>query len=109
MKELDSDERMRLLRLACTVAWADTEIQQHERGYIAKLMFQMGTPAAEIRQVKKWLESPPPDDDFDPSTIPVAHREMFLNACKGVMTADGTVTAEEEAELTRLSVKLGLG
>ncbi|HNS99949.1 MAG TPA: TerB family tellurite resistance protein [Polyangiaceae bacterium] len=108
MKELDSEERLRLLRLACSVAWADAEIQQHERGYIAKLMFQIGAPAEEIRQVKKWLDSPPPEEDFDPCAIPVAHRELFLQACRGVMAADGKVTPEEEAELNRLTKKLGL-
>lgn len=107
MKELDSEERLKLLRLVCSVAWADSEIQQQERGFIAKLIFKMGTPAAEIRQVKKWLDTPPPDD-FDASSIPLEHRQMFLDACRGVMTADGTVTSEEQSEIAKLEKRLGL-
>jgi uncharacterized tellurite resistance protein B-like protein len=108
MKGLQSEERMKLLRLVCAMAWADSEIQQQEKGFIAKLVFKMGAPAAEIRQVKKWLEQPPPDEDIDPNSIPQDHREMFFEACKGVMAADGTVTDAEKAELENLQNKLGL-
>lgn len=108
MKELQSEERLKLLRLVCTMAWADSEVQQHEKGFIAKLIFSMGTPASEIRQVKKWLEAPPPEDDLDPASIPKEHREMFLEACRGVMTADGTVTDGEKAALAKLEKQLGL-
>ncbi|MFW5741506.1 MAG: TerB family tellurite resistance protein [Myxococcota bacterium] len=109
MKELQSEERLKLLRLVCSMAWADSEVQQHEKGFIAKLIFNMGTPASEIRQVKKWLESPPPEEELDPSTIPQEHRQMFFEACRGVMTADGIVTEGEKTELERLEKKLGLG
>ena len=108
MRQLESEERLKLLRLVCAMAWADSEIQQEERGFIAKLIFKMGTPAAEIRQVKQWLAERPADEDVDPSTIPQEHREMFLEACRGVMAADGTVTDEEKAELEKMEKLLGL-
>ncbi len=108
MKELQSEDRLNLLRLVCSMAWADSEIQPQEKGFIAKLIFKIGAPAAEIRQVKKWLEAPPPATDIDPTTIAREEREMFLEACRGVMAADGTVTAEEKYELVSLKTKLGL-
>ncbi len=109
MKELQSEERLKLLRLVCAMAWADSEVQQYERGFIAKLIFSMGAPASEIRQVKKWLDAPPPEEKIDPDSIPQEHRQMFLEACRGVMMADGTVTENEKAELDELAKRLGLG
>lgn len=109
MRQLESEDRLKLLRLVCTMAWADSEVQQEERAFIAKLIFKMGAPAAEIRQVKKWLAEPPPAEDIDPTSIPHEHREMFLEACRGMMAADGNVTDSEKAELERLEKLLGLG
>jgi uncharacterized tellurite resistance protein B-like protein len=108
MQNLDSEQRLRLLKLVCTMAWADDEVQYDEKGFIAKLMFQLKMPAAEIRQVKQWLASPP-EDDVKVEDIPPEHRAMFLQVCHGVLSADGVVTDQEKQALARIEALLGGG
>ena len=108
MQNLDSEQRLRLLKLVCIMAWADDEVQYDEKGFIAKLMFQIKMPAAEIRQVKQWLAERP-EDDVKLEDIPTEHRATFLQICQGVLSADGVVTDEEKQALARIESFLGGG
>jgi uncharacterized tellurite resistance protein B-like protein len=96
---LDSEERLRLMRFICSFAWADLEIQDEERSFVAKMSEKLGLTAEELDQVRGWLEVPPPADELDPSQIPREHRQLFLDAARAMVVADGRVDPEEAENL----------
>jgi len=97
LAKLSKDDRMRLMRFVCSFAWADLEIREKERDFIKKLQKKVGLSTDEIAEVEKWLEVPPRPEDVDPAKVPKAHRQMFLEAAKGMIAADGEID-EAEAE-----------
>lgn len=72
MKELDREDRLRLMKFVCSFAWADLEVKDAERKLVKKLVSRLGLDAAEVAQVDGWLEVPPRPEEVDPSDIPVA-------------------------------------
>ena len=92
---LDRRDRLRLVEFVCSFAWADLEIQPEERVFIARLIRRLDLDAEEDRQVQQWLERPPRIDDLDPTSIPPAHRRLFVEAISGLIEADGEISAEE--------------
>lgn len=95
LAKLSKEERLRLMRFACSFAWADLEIRQTERDFIKKLQKELKLDADEIAKVEKWLEVPPRPEDVDPAKVPAAHRQMFLDAAKGMIAADGEIDPAE--------------
>lgn len=95
LEELDSVERMRLLRFVCSFAWADLEIAESERAYVAKLMSQLDIDDQEKAEVKGWLAMPPDPDTVDPTEIPREHRQIFLKKVLELVMADGVVDSHE--------------
>ncbi len=96
---LDSEDRLRLMRFICSFAWADLEIQDEERSFVAKMSEKLGLTAEELDKVREWLEVPPPADELDPSQIPKEHRQLFLDAARAMVVADGRVDPEEAENL----------
>ena len=45
------------------------------------------------------LELPPPADEVDPTTVPAAHRQLFLTTLETVVHADGKVVPAESESL----------
>lgn len=96
---LDHPHRMRLLQFVCTFAWTDLSVSQAERDLVMRLCGRWGLNAADTKQVAAWLVVPPPVDDVDPTTIPLAHRKLFLEAAEQMVRADGRVTPREKETL----------
>lgn len=92
---LDREDRLRLMRFVCSFAWADLEVQDDEKqvvnGLIEKLDLEKDRP-----QIERWLKSPPPPEDVDPTRVPRAHRELFLDAARAVFAADGIIDPKEQ-------------
>ncbi len=105
LSELNSDDRLRLMRFVCSFAWADLEIAEGERSFVAKMMGQLNLDEHEREQVEEWLKIPPRPEDVDPTDIPVEHRQIFLNAALQMVGADGIVD-EREVETFSLFEKL---
>jgi uncharacterized tellurite resistance protein B-like protein len=101
-KDLSQEDRLRLMRFACSFAWADLEIRPKERDLIRKLERQLHLTPEEVKQVDGWLEVPPPPEDVDPARIPREHRELFLKAARDMVTADGEIDPEEAESLDLL-------
>ena len=99
LSELDRADRLRLLKFVCAFAWADLEVHPQERAFAMRLVRRLGLDEAEERQVKGWLEVPPPPESVDPTDIPAEHRKVFLAAIDGVIAADGEVQPEERESL----------
>lgn len=86
---------MRLMRFVCSFAWADLEIQQEERDFIAKLVMQLELDETEQQEVQQMLQRPPRPEEVDPAQIPMQHRQLFLDAVRATIAADGSVALEE--------------
>jgi len=104
---LDARQRLQLIKFVCSFAWADLEVRDEERVFVARLVERLELDPAEKRRVRRWLERPPAPDTVDPMTIPAAHRKSFLEAIEGVIAADGEISAEERETLAVLQDLLG--
>ena len=97
LEDLSADARMRLMKFFCSFAWADLEVNADERKFVADLIRRLDLDDNEKTRVEGWLVSHPGPESVDPTTIPVADREVFLEAIQGLVEADGEIQ-EEEAE-----------
>ncbi|MBW2424492.1 MAG: TerB family tellurite resistance protein [Deltaproteobacteria bacterium] len=95
LDQLDRQDRLRLVKFVCSFAWADFEVQPEERVFIGRLMRRLGLDEEEDLQVEQWLDRPPSLEGLDPTSIPVAHRRVFVDAIEGLIEADGEVADEE--------------
>ena len=50
-------------------------------------------------RVQQWLDRPPRIDDLDPTSIPPAHRRLFVEEIEGLIIADGEISDEERDSL----------
>jgi uncharacterized tellurite resistance protein B-like protein len=107
MKELDREDRMRLMRFVCSFAWADLEVKDQERKLIKRLVKKLGLDEQELTQVDAWLEVPPRAEELDPADIPRAHRKLFLETVRSVIVADGEVDQDEAENLVLFEMLLG--
>lgn len=97
--DLSRSERLQLMKFVCSFAWADLEVQSDERKFVDHLASKLGLEPDEIEKVKGWLEVPPPVEEVDPAAIPVAHRQLFLDAARAMVMIDGKVDPEEAENL----------
>jgi hypothetical protein len=106
MQDLSQEDRLRLLKFVCSFAWTDLKISDEERSLVRRLVERWGLTGPDRRKIEMWLEVPPEPEEVDPTEIPVAHRQLFLDHAKRVCNADGLVEGERDslrvfAELVR--------
>jgi len=99
LEHLDRRDRLRLVEFVCSFAWADLEIQPEERVFISRLIRRLELDEEEDLQVQQWLDRPPRIDDLDPTSIPPAHRRLFVEEIEGLIIADGEISDEERDSL----------
>jgi uncharacterized tellurite resistance protein B-like protein len=102
LSRLRPPERLRLLRFVASFAWSDLAITAGERSYVHRLVSRLRLSPEEAFQVEGWLNAPPSEDDVDPTTIPHAHRRLFLDAVREMIEADGEASPEEKETLALL-------
>lgn len=107
LDQLDSKDRLRLMKFVCSFAWADLEIRPEERAFVSRLIRGLELEDAEELQVHQWLDVPPSAEALDPTTIPSAHRRLFVDAVEGVIAADGQITSEESEQLELFKALIG--
>jgi len=93
-EDLSRDERLRLIKFVCSFAWADLEVQDDERQFVAKMIEKLGLQEDKAL-IDGWLKSPPPAEEVDPTRVPAKHRQMLLDAAKAVFNADGVIDPKE--------------
>jgi uncharacterized tellurite resistance protein B-like protein len=93
--QLDPKARMALLKFVCSFAWTDLKVQQKERDLVMRIAGKFSLAPGELKQVEQWLKVPPRADDVDPTAIPKAHRQVFLDAAMAMIAADGKVVPAE--------------
>jgi hypothetical protein len=97
--KMQAVERMNLLRFVCSFVWTDLRVAQQERDLVMRIAGRLALDEAEVAQVAAWLKTPPNIDDLDPSSIPKAHRQLFLQAAELTIKADGQVVPVEAEAL----------
>jgi uncharacterized tellurite resistance protein B-like protein len=102
LARLDPTERLRLLRFVTSFAWADLTVTAGERAYVHRLVSRLHLTPEEAVKVEGWLRSPPSEDEVDPTTIPHQHRQLFLDAVREMMEADGETSPEERETFSLL-------
>jgi len=100
LDDLDRRQRLDLMKFVCSFAWADLEIRQEERDFVARMVDRLHLDAEERDRVKGWLEVPPPPESVDPTSIPREHRKIFVEAIEGVIASDGEISPEERENLS---------
>jgi uncharacterized tellurite resistance protein B-like protein len=101
LEQLSREDRLRLMKFVCSFAWADLEIQPEERAFVGRMIERLKLQE-DRAQIEAWLRSPPPPEEVDPTRVPRAHRELFLQAVKGVIAADNVVDEAESENLELL-------
>jgi uncharacterized tellurite resistance protein B-like protein len=101
-KELDREDRLRLVRFLCSFAWADLRVHDREKAFIRKMVKKLSLGDDEVKEAEKWLKVPPRPEEVDPAEIPLEHRKLFLDAARAVVLADGVVNPEERINLELL-------
>jgi len=102
LTKLDKQDRLRLMKFVCSFAWADLEIVDQERRIIHRMVEKFGLEPDERDQVARWLELPPKAEEVDPAAVPHAHRQIFLQAAREVVAADGEISEDERENLALL-------
>ena len=74
-------------------------VQREEKELIEKMVACDDFDEADRMQVREWLQVPPPAAEVDPTEIPRVHRELFLDAVRAVVEADGRVVPAERDSL----------
>lgn len=96
---MNATERMNLMRFVCSFVWTDLEVAQAERDLVMRIAGRMSLTEAEVAQVAQWLRTPPDVEEVDPTSIPPAHRKLFLQSAELVVKADGRVVPAETESL----------
>ena len=102
LKKLSREDRMKLMKFICSFAWADLEIRTEERQFVARMIVRLHLDEDEAAQVARWLDVPPRAEEVDPNEIPAAHRQLFLDAAREMIGADGEISEDEEETLELL-------
>jgi len=97
--ELSPSERMNLMKFVCSFVWTDLNVSQSERDLVMRISGSLNLTNEEAALVKGWLDVPPPIDEVDPTSVPAAHRQLFLTTMEMVVQADGKVAAAESESL----------
>jgi tellurite resistance protein len=94
LESLSREDRLRLMKFVCAFAWADLEVQDDERALVDKLIAKLDLEA-DRAQIQRWLKTPPPPEEVDPTRVPRQHRQLFLDAARAVFNADGVIDPKE--------------
>ncbi len=95
IQDLESEDRLRLMRFICSFAWADLEVADSEKSFVRKMVSELALDEEEQAEVERYLKVPPAPEDIDPTDIPPEHRQLFLNTALKMVSADGVVDERE--------------
>jgi hypothetical protein len=101
LAELTREDRLRLMKFVCAFAWADLEVKDSERRFVERLIEKLEL-ADDRDQVVRWLKSPPAPEEVDPTRVPAAHRDIFLDAARKLFESDGEVDPKEREQFALL-------
>ena len=91
-QQLPLIERERVLRFAAAFVWADLEVADSERSFLAMLARELGIDKA---QADHLLEVPPLPEDVDPSVVGARAADTVRRVALQAIAVDGEVKEEE--------------
>lgn len=94
LESLSREDRLRLMKFVCSFAWADLEVQDDERAFVDRMIAKLDLEA-DRPQILRWLKTPPPPEEVDPTRVPREHRQLFLDAARAIFNADGVIDPKE--------------
>ena len=97
--KMTAAERMNLMKFVCSFVWTDLRVAAQERDLVMRIAGRLALGEAELRQVEQWLRVPPNVEEIDPTMVPMAHRQLFLQAAELAVKADGRVVPAEKDTL----------
>src|SRR5262245_57954250 len=106
LDELSREHRLLLLKFVCAFAWADLRVRDSERRFVGRLVKKLALSPDERAEVDAWLTLAPAPSEVDPSLVPPQHRQLFVEAVRALIYADGEVDDEERAQFERLKAAL---
>lgn len=99
MRNLSREDRLRLMKFVCSFAWTDLRVTDEERSLVEELATFYELDGSERDRIVEWLAVPPPPEEIDPTDIPKEHRQLFYEAAKRMVEADGRVVPGETDSL----------
>ena len=100
LDQLDARQRLRLMRFICSFAWADLEVQPEERSLHRQAHGASRPPrGGASSRSRAGSKSRPSPEEVDPTAVPQAHRQIFVDSVTGVIEADGEINFEERSAL----------
>jgi uncharacterized tellurite resistance protein B-like protein len=105
-EDLSRADRLVLLQLLCSFAWADLKVTDSERRFVERIASRLD--AEDAKQVGQWLAVAPSPGSVDLGRVPPEHRRAFFEAVRALVYVDGSVDPDERASLDRLKAGLGL-
>lgn len=109
-KQLPTEKQFALIRVLIALAWADGEISNEETNFLKDFFFKFDFTGEDWANIEMYLEDPiPPDEaenlvrDFVLQLGGSAEREEVIALLTGLMGADGIVSDEEAAFISRCS------
>lgn len=91
---LSSIDRRQVLRFAASFLWADFEVADSERQFLARLADELEMDDAR-GEVQGLLASPPVPEDIDPTSVSATVADVVRHAALRAIAADGRVGSEE--------------
>lgn len=90
---LSAVDSLTVLRFAATFVWADREVADSERRFLAELARELAVGDAAL--VDGLLEAPPAPVEVDPSRVPPALADVVRHVALRAIAADGRVERAE--------------
>jgi uncharacterized tellurite resistance protein B-like protein len=106
LEGLARDDRLLLLQLLCSFAWADLQVTDAERRFVRRIASRLD--ASDAADVEQWLAVAPSPGSVDLSRVPQEHRRVFFEAVRALVYVDGKVDPDERASLEKLRSGLAL-
>jgi hypothetical protein len=87
--------RQTVLRFAASFVWADLEVVESERRFLAALAVELDPDGLAEGEVERLLSRPPPPEEIDPNQVPRAIADIVRRAALRAIAADGRVDRAE--------------
>jgi uncharacterized tellurite resistance protein B-like protein len=105
-EQLSRDDRLLLLRFVCAFAWTDLQIHEGERNFVERLIERMQLSSDDRAEALAYLHVAPSPEATNPKLVPKEHRQVFIEAVRALIYADGEVDAEERERFEKLRAVL---
>lgn len=91
---LSRPDRTKVLRFAASFLWADLELEESERRFLAELARELEVDDAG-REIARLIAGPPTPEDVDPAGVPSDMADVVRHAALRAIAADGRVGDDE--------------